>query len=438
MLLGLSLAWLACARVLARYGAYWLPRDWAGRLTLHSFLSIVLVVSTALGVAASYKLLAAPRRALGLERHAAIGTGLLCAPITLVLSAYLGFKLALPTLIAEIQRGGQRAAQANTGEFGRALVESNAVVTLLWGIVLTPIAEELIFRGALWSAITNLTGGDDQRPPRLWQVLRRGGIATLLTAALFAWMHADQPGGAGIVRVVQAACLGLALGALRQHSGGIAAGIVLHATFNLITLSKVRRWLVDEGWPAPLPIPAVHWQIAAGCGVALALWWLHSMDRWRHAETEATIFVRKPRAMVFDLVVATDTIANVFKGHGPIPATVHAEIVSDGGMKLGAIRRITNSDGSVIDEQIVGFEPPELQAYRLTSGLEPPFSLLVSGACGRWQLDPVGDGTEINWRFGFDLRSAFLYPVARMLMRPFRIAMQRALERIRETCERDD
>jgi len=34
-------------------------------------------------------------------------------------------------------------AQANTGEFGRALIESDVLTTVVWGVVLAPIAEEL-------------------------------------------------------------------------------------------------------------------------------------------------------------------------------------------------------------------------------------------------------------------------------------------------------
>src|SRR5690606_1465337 len=113
-----------------------------------------------------------------------------------------------------------QAVEKNTGAFGRALVETHPATTLVWAVVLTPIAEELIFRGALWSGITRLSAGlapaaERSLPPELlsepWplrfarrarQRLAGGGAATLLTAGLFAWLHADQPGGAGIVRVV--------------------------------------------------------------------------------------------------------------------------------------------------------------------------------------------------------------------------------------------
>jgi membrane protease YdiL (CAAX protease family) len=294
---GVAIGWAVVARALAYYGVLLLPRSLASQLTLHSYLSLVLLVATALGVTAMRLWVPRAWQQLGLSRVplAHVALGLSAGPLVLAVSAYLGFKLALPTLLAEIAAGGRRAAESNTGEFGRALIASHPATTLVWAVLLTPIAEELLFRGALWSAIQSLTArsdadnqGERSLPAELlqesaalrflrgsWRWLLAGGIATVVSASIFAAMHADMAGGAGIVRVVQTACLGVALGIARHATGSIAPGVVLHAAFNLMTIAKLRKWITSTVWPHPLPIPLWWWQLAAVGGLALGGWLLY-------------------------------------------------------------------------------------------------------------------------------------------------------------------
>src|SRR5690606_18110483 len=97
-------------------------------------------------------------------------------------------------------------AERNTGAFGRALVASHPVLTVAWAVGFTPIAEELLFRGALYQAFASLLRGDASGEASVG--VSGHGVAIVATTAIFAWMHADQSGGAGIVRMVQASCLG--------------------------------------------------------------------------------------------------------------------------------------------------------------------------------------------------------------------------------------
>lgn len=291
ILLGVAIAWIALAQGLGLALVKVLPAGLIRALGLHGYYSVVLVITTALGLLA-VRFSVQDTRAAVWGRSPAVWAllgGLLIAPMVMAISTYLGFKLALPTLIEELQRGGAAEANKNTGSYGKALVASPLPVTLLWGIVLAPVAEELLFRGALWTAIARVTSPkekDQEAPASLdaafieespvvaagrhgvrW--LRSGGIATLVTAAVFAGMHADQSGGAGIVRVVQTACLGIALGLVRHHSGGIAAPILLHASFNLMSLARLRKWIAPEFWPTPLPVPVLYWQLAAAGALGL-------------------------------------------------------------------------------------------------------------------------------------------------------------------------
>jgi uncharacterized protein YndB with AHSA1/START domain len=141
----------------------------------------------------------------------------------------------------------------------------------------------------------------------------------------------------------------------------------------------------------------------------------------------AAVVIDKPREEVFDFIVRPEAVAELFHGYGPIPGAVKSELVGDGKMCVGAIRRVSNSDGSVIEEEITELERPRRQAYRVVRGLRPPFSWVVEGGGGKWTLTYEG-GTVVEWRFVFEVRPLAL-PLA-LLLRPYFLkAMQDALDR---------
>lgn len=294
-----------------QYGALALPRSIARELTLQTFLMIAQVVMTGAGVGLAAGLLAAPRAALGLARPNARQLSLvaLATPAVFVASFAAGVAIALPTLMAELANRGTEATRQDLGELGRAVKEAPAWLTLTWGALMAPVAEELLFRGAIWSAIRRLTaaaeppsaGADPPgagaaaagEPPasselpaimfedgvvvragrRVWAVLRDGGFATLGSAAVFGAMHLGVPGGAGIVRVVSATCLGLACGAARHATGSVVAALALHVVYNLLSIAQTRRWLVTESLPSKYGMPTALALGAAVLGIAaLAVW----------------------------------------------------------------------------------------------------------------------------------------------------------------------
>lgn len=139
---------------------------------------------------------------------------------------------------------------------------------------------------------------------------------------------------------------------------------------------------------------------------------------------------------VFELATAIATLPKVFKGYGPIPAIVDAEIVGGGEIREGAIRRVKNSDGSVIDEEIICLKRPEKQVYRLLRGFKPPFSLLVRSGGGDWTFSTFDGGTSITWKFYFELTSFLAYPLMALIMkRYFRQALQDCLYQIKLLAE---
>jgi carbon monoxide dehydrogenase subunit G len=145
----------------------------------------------------------------------------------------------------------------------------------------------------------------------------------------------------------------------------------------------------------------------------------------------ASIVIARPPEAVFDFVTRPEAVAETFKGHGPVPGANKSEVVTPGGMRVGAIRRVHNSDGSIVDEEIVALDRGIKQAYRLVKGLPWMFR----GGGGTWTFSREGEATRIDWRFSFDLVSPLVWPIAVMVRAPFARAMQDALARTKSSLE---
>jgi membrane protease YdiL (CAAX protease family) len=211
-----------------------------------------------------------------------------------VAASYLAIAIALPTLLDELARGGRELAQKSSGDFGKSITRSPVLLALLWAAIVSPLSEELLFRGAAWSAVQRLV--DRLSPSRRGRdpvslalplsegiVLRAlraaggwllaGGIATLVTSTIFTWLHADMAGGLGIVRVVSAGALALACGVARHHAGSVLAPVVLHMAYNTLSLATARRWVVSDTFPIKLGVPTLLTSVGAAA-LLIAVAWL--------------------------------------------------------------------------------------------------------------------------------------------------------------------
>ena len=92
----------------------------------------------------------------------------------------------------------------------RSMVGDAAIVGILV-ILIAPIIEEIVFRGAMFNALERLGGR--------W-------LALVATAALFAVAHVNP------LHMGYALVLGILLGILRMKTASIVPGILLHTTFN--------------------------------------------------------------------------------------------------------------------------------------------------------------------------------------------------------------
>jgi uncharacterized protein YndB with AHSA1/START domain len=150
----------------------------------------------------------------------------------------------------------------------------------------------------------------------------------------------------------------------------------------------------------------------------------------------ARITIAAPRERVFDVMVAVETSPLVWKGRGAIPGSLRAEVVGGGPLAQGSVRRVHNTDRSVVDERIEVLERPSRQHYELVKGLKLPFTLLVKKARGEWTLtDAAGGGTEVQWHYRFFLTSPWLASLAQPVVRAFGKAMQEGLGRFKEHLE---
>jgi membrane protease YdiL (CAAX protease family) len=290
-LLGVTVLWIATFVVLARFGARWLPLSLARRLTYETFLTLIQIATMSVGLALTVLLVARPREQLALCSPSVRAAVLvvLVTPAVYVVVSYLAVAVALPTLLEELRRGGAQLARSHTGEFGRAMVAAPWWTTVLWAVVISPVGEELLFRGALWSTLQRFV--ERMAPPpaserlprefirdsivvvtarRSWAWLRTGGIATIVSGGVFALMHTGMAGGQGILRVAAASGLGLACGVARQAGGSLAIPVLLHAAFNLLSLSAARRWVVSDTFPNWFMVPTLL-SAVAGVGLIAAL-----------------------------------------------------------------------------------------------------------------------------------------------------------------------
>ena len=129
---------------------------------------------------------------------------------------------------------------------------------------------------------------------------------------------------------------------------------------------------------------------------------------------------------VFALMVDPDRFPSMFEGYGPIPAI--RSVTLDTPLAIGATRRIHNTDGTTLTEQVTALDLPVRHAYTL-SGFRPPFSWLVTRGESDWALSAEESGTHVRWIYVFTLTSTFVYPLAAVVLKFFMgRAMQRCLD----------
>lgn len=331
----LATLWLLTYVALSKYLVFTLPPGLRSQLTLSAYLWIVQVLTASVGIALVFVAMrkdqrlgrvllpfggtartelaslsgdaSARQRALGQAVVLAAGT----APLVYVFAHGAGMALAYRVLLSELAVRGVQGVQKQAGELGRSALSDSLWIVVPFMVLVAPLAEELLFRGAWFGAIRSLFGSRTSLPPHARTESAAGGevlsdldeepsssplsipglarakdwqlppwvpslLAWLLSSSLFGWMHADLSGGMGLMRTTSACVLGLACGWARWKTGSLLPCIALHALFNLASLATLRGWLVFAGWPTKYALPTlllVVAPISALVALALAKWW---------------------------------------------------------------------------------------------------------------------------------------------------------------------
>jgi len=144
--------------------------------------------------------------------------------------------------------------------------------------------------------------------------------------------------------------------------------------------------------------------------------------------TQATVTTAMTPGQAYAQATDAASFSRYFKGAGPVPAVNNVEWES-AAQGVGARRRVHNSDGSIIIEEVLELSAPRRHRYRLVSGFKPPFSWMVKWAEGDWRFTPEGAGTRIEWHYYFELRSVAVAPLVLPIVHVFfRRAMQDCLQ----------
>jgi hypothetical protein len=147
--------------------------------------------------------------------------------------------------------------------------------------------------------------------------------------------------------------------------------------------------------------------------------------------TSSSIVIPRPRPEVFAFACDNGTYERNLRPRGLIAGIEKAEMFEGHDLAEGSWRRISLTDGSVIDEVILDYVPPSKHRYRWTSGIKPPFSFLVRSGTGCWDFSEVDGGTRIDWGYVFELKSPLAYPVLLLIVPLFEGWLKQGLEAIR-------
>ncbi len=151
-----------------------------------------------------------------------------------------------------------------------------------------------------------------------------------------------------------------------------------------------------------------------------------------HITTKPAITVPRSRDIVFASAISNEMFKRTLLAYGPIAGIADGIILDGQPLRQGVRRRITLTDGTILDEDILEHEVPTRHRYKWTSGLKPPFSWLVKSGEGTWTFSEVNDGTRIVWSYVFELRSVLGYPLATPIVGLFRRWQRKGLARIRD------
>lgn len=150
------------------------------------------------------------------------------AVVVAVLGA-VGLYVALNLVSFALVSMGAQVSSSQTSIRAMTSTGPTFATTLVTLALLAPICEELLFRGAMLSALAPLWRSA-RRAPRI--------LSILLVAVLFATLHFQSTGTVMDVLVLATTfTLGACCAVLRIRTGSIIPAIIFHATYNCLGLA---------------------------------------------------------------------------------------------------------------------------------------------------------------------------------------------------------
>lgn len=150
--------------------------------------------------------------------------------------------------------------------------------------------------------------------------------------------------------------------------------------------------------------------------------------------TSASVLVPRPRDEVFAVATDSTNAARTLRSRGPFAGVTKVELHEGHEHAAGAKRRVWMTDGSVLEEVILDFNPPRRHRYGWEGGAKFPFSLLVQSGTGTWDFSEHEGGTRIVWSYTFGLTSRLAYPFAIPIALLFKGWLQQGLDAVRVEC----
>ena len=157
-----------------------------------------------------------------------------------------------------------------------------------------------------------------------------------------------------------------------------------------------------------------------------------------HIETAAQEVMWGSQESVWSVVTDLTRFPSFFDGFLVIPSVEKIDVLYEEPV-VGGMRKVHNSDGSVLDEELLVFTAPVEHRYRLCGGFTIPFSWMIHGANATWICSKVSDTqTSVLWTYRFHIRSRILAPLTYVVVKLFFArAMLLCLKSMAKACEQE-
>ena len=150
-----------------------------------------------------------------------------------------------------------------------------------------------------------------------------------------------------------------------------------------------------------------------------------------HISTSASVHIPRPREEVFAVATDSTNTPRTIRERGPFAGIEKIEMPEGQPLATGARRTIFMTDGTVLEEVVLDFDPPARHRYGWTGGAKFPMSLLVRSGTGNWDFIEVEGGTRVVWSYTFELTTRLAYPLAVPIINLFRGWLQQGLDAVR-------